>query len=77
MDRQKIGNLILVLVLGLFIGAVSGVIIDKLTGRELLSVYLLKKPVILELYLIKVEIQLTPASLVGLVVTAYFSLKKG
>ena len=77
MDKDKIGNLLIVLVLGLFIGAVSGVIIDKLTGKEFLSVYLLKQPLILELYIIKVEIQLTPASIIGLVVTAYFALKKG
>ena len=77
MDKEKIGNLIILLILGLFIGAVSGVIIDKLLGKEFLSVYLLKQAITLELYIIKVEIQLTPASIIGLVVTAYFSLKKG
>lgn len=77
MDRDKIGKLLVVLVLGLFIGAVSGAIIDKLTGKEFLSVYLLKEAIVLELYIIKVEIQLTPASIIGLVVTAYFALKKG
>lgn len=74
---MSIGNLILALLLGLFIGAVAGAIIDKVLGTAIFSLALFKEPIILELYIIKVEVQLTPASLVGLVATGYFVLKKG
>ncbi|MCC6274760.1 MAG: hypothetical protein IT569_02790 [Leptospiraceae bacterium] len=77
MNKVSIGNLIIALVLGLFIGAVAGAILDKVLGTVIFSMNLFKDPVLLELYIIKVEVQLTPASLIGLVVTGYLVLKKG
>jgi len=77
MNRGQIGNLFLVLVLGLFIGAISGIILDRLIGIHFFSMFLFDQPFVLELYIIKVGIQLTPASLIGIVVTGYLALKKG
>ena len=77
MEKEKLIQVLLASVLGLFIGAVTGVILDKFIGKEFFSIFLLQEAIRLELYIIKVEIQLTPASLAGLVVTAYFALKKG
>ena len=77
MEKDKLIQVLLASVLGLFIGAVAGVIVDKFIGDELFSINLLQEAIKLELYIIKVEIQLTPASLIGLVVTAYFTIKKG
>ena len=77
MNKSQIGNTILVLALGLLAGAVAGNILDRFLGTSFLSNFLFENPFVLELYIIKVEIQLTPASLIGLVVTAYFALKKG
>ncbi|EMY76584.1 hypothetical protein LEP1GSC060_0376 [Leptospira weilii serovar Ranarum str. ICFT] len=55
----------------------TGVILDRLTGVSFFSSYLLREAIKFELYVIKVEIQFTPASLMGLVATLYFVLKKG
>ncbi|TGN21065.1 hypothetical protein [Leptospira idonii] len=77
MNKTQAGNLILVLFLGLMAGAVAGVVIDKLLGTAFLSKFLFESPVSFELYIVKVEIQLTPASLVGLVASGYLALKKG
>ncbi|EMG20610.1 hypothetical protein LEP1GSC029_0979 [Leptospira interrogans str. 2002000626] len=55
----------------------TGVILDRLTGVPFFSSYLLREAIKFELYVIKVEIQFTPASLIGLVATLYFVLKKG
>jgi hypothetical protein len=77
MNKSQAGNLLLVLFLGLLAGAVAGVVVDRLLGSVLLSKFLLKEPLSLELYIIKVEIQLTPASLIGFVVSGYLALKKG
>jgi membrane-bound metal-dependent hydrolase YbcI (DUF457 family) len=77
MNKGQIGSLFLVLVLGLFIGAIAGIIIDRLFGIQFFSVFLFDNPFVLELYIIKVGIQLTPASLIGFVVSGYLALKKG
>ncbi|MCZ8155945.1 MAG: hypothetical protein O9264_07490 [Leptospira sp.] len=77
MNKSQIGNLLLVLFLGLMAGAVAGVVLDRLLGTTYLSQFLFTTPVSLELYIFKVEIQLTPASLVGLVASGYLALKKG
>ncbi|AOP33500.1 MULTISPECIES: hypothetical protein [Leptospira] len=76
-DRAEIGKIALILLLGFFAGAVTGVILDRLTGVSFFSSYLLREAIKFELYVIKVEIQFTPASLIGLVATLYFILKKG
>jgi hypothetical protein len=70
-------RLLLALVLGLFIGAVCGVLIDRVVGFSFLSYPLLSKPYSLSFYIIQIEIQITPASLIGLVVTGYLVIKKG
>ncbi|TGK10059.1 hypothetical protein EHO61_12035 [Leptospira fluminis] len=77
MDGAKAGKIALAIVLGSLVGAVLGVLIDRLLGIHFLSVYLLQEAVRLELYVIKVEVQVTPASLLGLVATLFFVLKKG
>ncbi|MCW7468290.1 hypothetical protein [Leptospira kanakyensis] len=77
MNKTQIGNLLLVLFWGLMAGAVAGVVLDRLLGTTYLSRFLFESPVSLELYIIKVEFQLTPASIVGLVVSGYLALKKG
>lgn len=77
MNKGRIGNLFLVLILGLFVGAVAGIILDGMFGIDFFARELFDKPFMLELYIIKVEMQLTPASIVGLVVSAYLALKKG
>ena len=63
--------------LGLLIGAVLGVLLDKLFGSQVFSLPLLKDAFLLEFYIIKIEIQLTPASLFGFVVSGYLVIKKG
>ncbi|MCR1794784.1 MULTISPECIES: hypothetical protein [Leptospira] len=77
MDGGKAAKIALAIFLGTLAGAVVGVIIDNVFGVHILSVYLLQEPVRLELYVIKVEAQVTPASLLGLVATLFFVLKKG
>jgi hypothetical protein len=77
MNKGRIGNLFLILILGLFVGAVAGVILDRLIQVEFFAKELLDKPFTLELYIIQVGIQLTPASIIGLVVSGYLALKKG
>jgi len=73
----SIGKFFLSCFLGLLIGAVLGVLLDRMMGASILSFNLLKSPIHLEFYIILVEIQITPASLIGLVVSGYLVLKKG
>ena len=68
---------LLVAGLGLLIGAVSGVLLDRLIGTSLFSIPLLKNALLIEFYIIKIEIQITPASLIGFVVSGYLVIKKG
>lgn len=77
MNKTQMGNLLLVLFLGLMAGAVAGVVLDRLLGTTYLSRFLFESPVSFELYIIKVEFQLTPASIIGLVASGYLALKKG
>ncbi|PJZ69215.1 hypothetical protein CH373_14745 [Leptospira perolatii] len=77
LDSAKVGKIALAIILGTLVGAVAGVILDHLLGLSFFSKGLLKEAFSLELYVIKVEIQFTPASLFGLVATLFFVLKKG
>ncbi|EPG67359.1 hypothetical protein EHQ27_02065 [Leptospira wolffii] len=77
MDRGKAGKIVLAVFLGYLVGAAVGFLIDRPLGGPFFSAYLLQEPLRLELYLIKVEVQVTPASLIGLVATLFFVLKKG
>ncbi len=63
--------------MGLLIGAVFGVLLDRLLGSSLFSLPLLKDAFLIEFYIIKIEIQITPASLLGFVVSGYLVIKKG
>jgi len=56
---------------------VAGALVDKILNLHMLSKYLLREAISFELYIIKIEIQLTPAALVGMVVTGYLVIKKG
>lgn len=73
----KLGKLLLSCFLGLLAGAVFGVILDKILSTQFFSKELLKEAFRLEFYIIKIEMQLTPASLFGLVVSGYLGIKKG
>lgn len=75
--KVSLGNFLLALVLGLFIGAVAGNLVDRVLDLHFFSNFILKEPIRFELYIIKIEIQLTPASLAGMVVTGYLVIKKG
>ncbi len=77
MNKGRFGSLVLVLILGLFAGAVAGVILDRILQIDFFSRGIFESPFQLELYIIQVGIQLTPASIIGLVVSAYLALKKG
>jgi len=77
MNKGRFGGLVLVLILGLFAGAVAGVILDRILQIDFFSRGIFESPFQLELYIIQVGIQLTPASIIGLVVSAYLALKKG
>ncbi len=68
---------LLVAGMGLLIGAVLGVLLDRLLGSSLFSLPLLKDAFLIEFYIIKIEIQITPASLLGFVVSGYLVIKKG
>ena len=73
----SVSKFLLAIGLGLLIGAVSGVLLDKIFGVHLFGANLLKEALFIEFYIIKIEIQITPASLVGLVVSGYLVIKKG
>jgi len=75
--KVSIGNFLIALILGLFIGAVAGSLVDKILNLQMLSKALLSEAIRFELYIIKIEIQLTPAALVGMVVTGYLVIRKG
>lgn len=78
--KLSILNRIWVFFLGLLIGSVLGSLLDKLLEVQIFSYSLFKKPITLDLYILNIiqgEIRLTPASLVGLVVTVYLVYKKG
>jgi predicted membrane chloride channel (bestrophin family) len=75
--KVSISNIILALILGVMVGSVTGSIIDKLFSINTFSSFLLKKAIVLDFYTIKLELQLSPGSLIGLVVTAYLIFKKG
>ncbi|MDX1961367.1 MAG: hypothetical protein SFU98_22550 [Leptospiraceae bacterium] len=75
--KNSIGNLLLVTFLGLLIGAVAGSILDSLLSMNFFGKELLKEAASFQFYIIKIEMQLTPASLIGSVVFAYLVIKRG
>jgi hypothetical protein len=74
--KEKIVYVVACIVLGVFLGAVLGSILDSLLHISLFSKFL-HAPFQVEFYIIKIEIQLTPASLIGGVVTGILVIKKG
>ena len=71
------GTKVIFAFLGLLMGAVVGSALDKILSMTLLNKHLLSDPISFEFYIIQVGIQLTPASLIGLVVVLFLVLKKG
>ncbi|MCB1143432.1 MAG: hypothetical protein H7A24_16365 [Leptospiraceae bacterium] len=74
---KPLSFLLLASLVGLFIGAVAGSILDTVFHIHFFSKDLLTESLKLDFYIIKIEMQLTPASLLGLVVTGYLVIKKG
>jgi len=75
--NHSIGKFFLVCFLGYLIGTVSGILLDRSLGMSFFSLFLLKESLRFEFYTILFEIQITPASLMGLVVSGYLAIKKG
>lgn len=77
MGKHSISFIFLVLVLGLFIGTVAGSLLARVFGLEILNHSLFGGLVIArDFYLVKnLELQFTPAGLLGLVLTAWLLYK--
>ncbi len=71
------GTKLVLVFLGLLLGAVAGSALDKILAISIFNKSLLAQPLSFEFYIIQVGIQLTPASLIGLVVVLFLVLKKG
>ncbi|MCX7999099.1 MAG: hypothetical protein N3A69_09145 [Leptospiraceae bacterium] len=54
-----------------------GIILDRIFGVSLFAYPILSEPWGLNFYIIKIEVQLTPASLLGMAVIGYLVMKKG
>ncbi|MCB1156823.1 MAG: hypothetical protein H7A25_13020 [Leptospiraceae bacterium] len=74
--KRSIGETLFILFMGLLIGAVLGILLDRFLGKSFFSVNLLPEPVYLELYIIKLEIQLNAGSIIGLLLVSYITFKK-
>lgn len=80
MEKISISFAIIVLLLGLLIGAVTGSLLHQIFGLEILNRSLLEHPVpVAENFYVfsRLELQLTPAGLLGFVAAAYLLYKKG
>ncbi|MCB1326149.1 MAG: hypothetical protein KDK35_13010 [Leptospiraceae bacterium] len=81
--KYSIGFVLIVLVLGLLIGAVLGSLIEQVFGLTWLNVELFGEPLLLadDFYIVKrLEVQLTPGALLGLLASGYYlyrRVKKG
>ncbi len=78
MGKRSISFIVLVLVLGLFIGAVAGSLLSRVFGLDFLNHSLFGTLTIArDFYLIKnLELQLTPAGLAGLVIAGWLLYRK-
>ncbi len=79
LGRFSISFVILALILGMFVGAAAGSLAYQVFGLEFLNRTLMSKPwrIAEDFYLIKVlEIQVSPAALIGLVLTGYLLYKR-
>jgi len=80
MERHSISFVIVVLILGLLIGTVSGSLLEQVFGLDVLNQPLLDTShgLIESFYLInRLDIRLTPAGLIGLIITIWLLFKKG
>jgi len=80
MGKYSFTFVLFVLILGLFIGAVFGSLVHQVFGLEFLNRPIFSNPLKIaeDFYIIKkLELQLTPASILGLVVAGWFLYKRG
>ncbi|MCB1308116.1 MAG: hypothetical protein KDK30_08055 [Leptospiraceae bacterium] len=80
MRKHSIGFVALVLLLGLLIGAVLGSLIHQVFGFAFLNLELFQSPLVLadDFYILKrLEIQLTPGSILGLLVAIWMLFIRG
>ena len=64
------------LLLGFLTGGVFGILVDRFSSLTFFSNPLLAKPILIELYIIKFEMQLTVSSVLGFFLTLYYMIKK-
>lgn len=75
MDKYPIGFVLLVLFLGLFIGTVMGSLLQQVFGFTWLNVSLVKEgyAIVEDFYFLqRLEIQITPGSIIGFLVAAWY-----
>ena len=80
MDKISISFVILALTLGLWIGGVAGSLLHRVFGLEILDVSLFGDSLnlISNFYLItRLEVRITPAAVLGFIITAILLYKKG
>jgi predicted membrane chloride channel (bestrophin family) len=79
MDRYSISFVLVVLILGWFAGSVVGSFLDQMLQARLFDISLTGSWLRIEnFYLIQIlELRLTPAGLLGLVLAGVFLYKKG
>jgi len=79
MRRYSISFVLIVLILSMLIGAVAGSLLSQVFGLEFLDWHILPSSfkIVRDFYIIKnIELQLTPASLLGLVIAVWFLIKR-
>lgn len=75
MNKYSIGFVLLVLVAGLFIGSVTGSLLQQVFGFSWLNVALINEgfAIVKDFYLIqRLELQITPGSITGFLVAAWY-----
>ncbi len=80
MGKYSISFVLIILIFGLFTGAVFGSLLEQVFGIGFLNIEIFSSPVKIaeNFYILKnLELQLTPASLLGLVVAGWFLYKRG
>jgi hypothetical protein len=80
MGKYSIGFVVLVLVFGMFLGAALGSLLQQVFGFGWLNQDLFSSPVemVRDFYIIeRLEVQLTPGSLLGLIAAGWILYKKG
>jgi len=78
--KYSIPFIIIVLILGFFIGSVVGSLVQQVFGLEFLNRTFFDKPLKLaeNFYMIKsLEINITPSGILGLILSSWFVYRKG